>query len=452
MSDPSATTRTDVPGRNVGHRALLGRVFANAGILVTGKGANAAFTLAYLALAARALGIEGLGILILVHTYAQAVAEIAKFRSWEAVLRYGTPALQTQQIAAFQKLIKFSGWLDGASGIGATVLAILGSGIVASLLAWPAEVAPLATLYCLSIAFMTPATPIGLLRLFDRFDLLAVQSAIGSFVRLVGSAALLAVGGGVAEFLVLWFIATLLAGAALVGFAWYETQQRRLLANMSWSVRHLSAPFAGIWRFVWLTNLNTSVAVVSTHLATLLAGGLLGAAEAALFRIARELADAAAKPTKLLIPAIFPELARLAATGSVQAMRALTTHSLAIAAAAAVVCFLAIWLFGDLLLRLVAGEAAVAAHPVMLLLGAAALLTLWAFPLEPLLISVGLEAAALRARLVATLLYVPMLIALVPLMGLIGAGIAAVGASLLMVVGQIVPSLRWFAHQPEGRP
>lgn len=428
---------------------VLGRIVANAAILGAGKGANALFSLAYLALAARALGLETLGLLVLIHAYAQAVAEIAKLRSWEAVLRYGTPALQNRETGAFQALIKFTAALDAGSAVAAAVLAVVGSGAAASLLDWPAELRPAATLYCVSVIFMTPATPTGLLRLFGRFDLLAVQSTVNSFVRLIGSTILLLLGGGLVAFLAVWFLATLCASAALMAFAWREMTRRGLLGGIDRSLRGVTAPYTGIWRFVWMTNINSSVGTVSNQLPTLLVGGLLGAGAAALFRVARELAEALAKPTKLLVPTIFPELARLVATGSVRALRDLVWRSLVLAGAAGLACFLAIWLLGELLLYVVVGEAAAPAYGLMLLLGAAALVTLWAFPLEPLLISVGLEAAALRARLAATLVHLVLVATLTPAVGLIGAGMAAVAAALLMVSAQSVPAMRWLAGNRE---
>ena len=109
MSTKPDTVLTAGPSRWIRPDNLLGRIFVNAAILVTGKGANAIFSLAYLALAVRALGIETLGLLVLIHTYAQVVGEVVKLRSWEAVLRYGMPALQQNQVGQFQSLFTSRG-------------------------------------------------------------------------------------------------------------------------------------------------------------------------------------------------------------------------------------------------------------------------------------------------------------------------------------------------------
>lgn len=430
---------------------VLRRMVANTAILVAGRGANAVFTLGYLALAARSLGIETLGVLILIHTYTQTVSALAKLRSWEALLRFGAPALRDQRIDDFRSLIGFTARLDIFSAVGSTAIAVAGIALASNMFGWQPETGRLASLYCLSVLVAAPAAPIGLLRLFDRFDLLAAQSALASLIRLVGAATLTLVGGGLAAFLGLWFIATACASAALVAFAWRELRRRNLRSCMSGSLRCNAVPFAGIWRFVWTTNLTSSVATLTTHVPTLVVGGLLGAGDAALFRIARELAEALAKPTKLLIPTIFPELARLAAHDARDAMRDLVRKSMILSGVGAFLCFIVLWLAGELLLRLILGDDAVPAYGVMLLLGAASLIALWAFPLEPLLISVGYEGAALRARLGAALVYVLLMAALIAQAGLIGSGIAAVAASLLMVAAQLSSCLRWMGGGPTSR-
>lgn len=420
----------------------LHRIVTNAAILGSGKAANAVFSLAYLALTARALGIETMGILILVHSYTQIVGEIVRLRSWEAVLRYGAPALQRGATDDFRTLIRFTARLDLGSALCGAVLAAVGATLAARLLNWPDEYVPAATAYCAVVLFIAPATATGLLRLFNRFDLLAIHSTTVSLTRMVGAALLLLLGGEVPAFLAAWFIASLAGATTLVIFAGRELRRRGLLASGQ-RMPAGAATFPGLWRFVLTTNLNATVTTVSNHAPTLLVGGLLGTAEAALYRVARELSDALAKPVKLLVPTIFPELARLASASELRPLRDLVRHALRLAALAASVAMLVLWLAGELLLRLVVGEAATPAYGLMLLLGAAALLTLAAFPLEPLLISIGRESAALAARATAAAFHVAILLALASHVGLLGTGIAAICAAVLMIAGQILAVARW---------
>ena len=87
----------------------------------------------------------------------------------------------------------------------------------------------MAALYATSTFFMVTATPIGLLRLFDRFDLLARRDALGAAVRLAGAALAAAFGGGLPAFLGAWYAAVALGGLALIAGAWTELRRRGLL-------------------------------------------------------------------------------------------------------------------------------------------------------------------------------------------------------------------------------
>ena len=429
---------------------LLWRVLGNAGILLGGKSMNGLFSLVYLALAARALGVEAFGVLVLILTYTQAVGEIANFQSWQAVLRYGTPAVSEGRIPDFQRLLSFTVLLDLGSAAVGMALGVMAAGVAAPYLGWPAEIVPAAMLYTTSMLFMVTATPTGVLRLYDRFDLLAYQSTLGSAVRMVGAAAAWALGGGLTEFLAVWYVSTVAAGVALFWFTWRELGRRGHRTGFRWVWRGATMGFDRIWTFVWNTNLNTSLTLVFTHMGTLVVGWVMGPAEAALFRVARQFAEAMAKPIKLLTPAIYPELARLDTEGQVGRMRQLMVRSVLLAGVGATVFLAVLAVAGDEILRLTVGKEYVGATPVMLLLTVATVVGVWTFPLEPMLITIGKVGAALKVRLWTTLVYLPLLVWLLHTTGLEGAGWAAIAAAVMILLGQLVPVVRWFRRRLPG--
>ena len=98
-------------------RALFRRVLRNAGVLLTGKAAAGLLNLAATAIAVRALGAEAFGTLLLAHALARTAGSIAKFQSWQAVLRYGAPALREGRREEFRALLRFTAGLDAASSV-----------------------------------------------------------------------------------------------------------------------------------------------------------------------------------------------------------------------------------------------------------------------------------------------------------------------------------------------
>ena len=305
----------------------------------------------------------------------------------------------------------------------------------------------MAALYATSTFFMVTATPIGLLRLFDRFDLLARRDALGAAVRLVGAALAAAFGGGLSAFLGAWYAAVALGGLALIAGAWTELRRRGLLKGQGNTAgpRRVRATEAhpGIWGFVWSTNLMTTLSLGSTHVATLCVGFVLGPASAALFAVARQIGEAALKPSRFLTPALYPELARLAAAGDQAGLRTVLRRSLGWSVVAALVLLAALAALGGPLLRLVGGEAATPAWGVMMLLALASSIGFAGFSLEPLLVSVERHRRALRLRLVAALAYIPVALAGLHFLGLEGVGAAAIVSASLLLAGQALAARRW---------
>jgi O-antigen/teichoic acid export membrane protein len=239
-----------------------------------------------------------------------------------------------------------------------------------------------------------------------------------------------------------WYAGVVAAFLALAGAALLELHRRG--HGGAWRVRGpLTQGFPGLWRFVWNTNLSSSLDQVFTQTGALAVGGLLGPADAGFFRIARQVASAISKPAQLVVFALYPELARLKAAGDLHRLRQLARQvGLAGGAAATALLLLAV-LFGRPLLVAVLGADFAGASQVLIWLVAAAGIGIWALPLEPLLISTGRAGAAVRVRLVVSIVFLACLFPATRAFGLNGAGAASVGAALMILVGMLIAVLRW---------
>lgn len=425
-----------LPPSSVGN-GVMRRLLSNLGLLIGGKSVSGLLGLGYLALTVRTLGIETFGVLVIIHTMVEIARNVVKFQSWQPILRYGTPALHAGRLDDLRRLVLFSGWLD----IGSAIVGALGTAAAlwffGSAMGLPAESVPAAMLYAGSLLFMITSTPIGLLRLFDRFKLAVLEDNVEALVRLLGGAVFFVVGGDLNAFLALWALSTVAGAMTSIVLAWREARLHGLsLRSSGTDKRSLTDGFDGIWRFVLSTNANSSLALLTNQLATLTVGVLIGAPQAALFRIARQVAEAAAKPVKLMTTAIYPEFARFATLNRLDALWGFLGRTLRLSGIGAGLCALVLYVAGPWILTLIGGAEVVAAFNAMLLLGLAALIGVGTFALEPALISIGEASTALRIRVAATVLYLPSLVVLVPLAGIEGAGVAAVIAATAIALMQ----------------
>jgi O-antigen/teichoic acid export membrane protein len=415
-------------------RSIMGRIMANAGALLGGRVVNALLGLAYIAITARALGAVTMGVLVLITAYTQFLGEVVKFQSWQMVLNYGAGPLIEKDRPRFQQVVRFALLLDVIGSAAGVALGVSGAYLFSPALGWPDDMAGPAALYALSIFAMTSATAVGLLRLFDRFRWLAGEQAVSSAVRLIGCAVALWLDASIVGFLFAWALGSLASFLYLAGLAWREMRKRDLLRGFTLA-GPLGAGLPGVWRFAGATNFSSSLDVAFTHIVTLAVGAVMGPAPAALWRIGRQVADGLAKPARLLIPALYPELAKLRAAGGIEQMRSLAIRIGLIGGAGAALLLAITAVVGDELLGLVMGPAFVAASGVMTWQVAAAAVSVLALPLEPMLVTLGAAGAAMRVRLAVCLAYLVILIPLIEAFGLAGAGAALLGAMILMTIG-----------------
>lgn len=444
---PEAPSGSDIPypagATVVRERRPFRSILGNASMLIGGRAVTGLLSLGYVALAARGLGVEQFGILVLIHTYAQAIGDFAEFNSWQAVLHLGTKPFGDGRSSDLQRVVRFSLLLDALGAVGGTAVALIGAYALGGRLGWPPDILLPSMLYATSILFMSSTTPLGVLRLMNRFDLVAIQTTISSVVRLLGSLLVYVFGGGLLGFLAVWYLSTLCAFLFMVASAVQVMRRTGHAANFRWrGAGPFTAGMPDAWSFVWNVNLNSSLGLATTKVALLAVGFTMGPRDAALFRIARQVSDAAVRPAKLLVPAMYPELARLWAERDLARLQRLCLQIGGTAGLAATGALLLLAVFGGPLIGFVVGPQYQGATGIMLWLFAASVVTVWGLPLEPLLISTGRSATALRVRAVVVAGYLLILFPGMSYLGLTGAGIAGLAASTSLIVLQLIVILR----------
>lgn len=411
--------------------SVLIRIGRNTGWLLGGKGVGAILSVAYLAIAARTLGPDGFGQFVLVLTYAQAMANLVQFRSWQTLIRFG--AAHTADRDRLSRLIGFSTMLDGSSAVVGAVLAVAGAVLIGTFVDWSAAEERHAALFGISLLFAMRATPTGILRLFDRFDSAMAAETVLPVIRFLGAVIVGLMSGPVIAFLIVWAAAELLTSLAL-WFAALRELSRRDLAQRptgNW-LRAVVAENPGLWRFAWLTNASSTIALVWRQAGTLAVGIAASPAAAGGYRLAQQLSQALAKPISALARAGYPEFAHMVARrdpllGPV--IRRVTLFTLA--AAGTIIALVA--LFGGLIIEWVAGPEFAFAQPYLLLLSVAVAIELCGIVIEPLLLAMGRPGRVLICRGLAAMVYLGALAGFMAMFGPVGAALGAVAGSLALV-------------------
>ena len=281
---------------------------------------------------------------------------------------------------------------------------------------------------------MGAATPQGVLRTLDRFDLISWAGTLTPISRAILAGAAFAADAPLPVFVGIWYATDLIGDLWTWYLAWRELRRRDLIKGIRPTLR--PDGLDGAWRFAIHINLAVGVAAVWGPIARLVVGGLLGPIGAALFRVASSLADSAQKPADLLAKAFYPEIVRmdLASKKPWKLMLRGTVLASLIALAGIVLLLVG----GKPLIGLLFGKDFSGAYAPLVVLMLVPVLGVLSFPLVPMLYALGRSAAPLTAKLLGSVVFFASIAPLSWRYGVVGAAVAFVLGQATNVVAMMV--------------
>jgi O-antigen/teichoic acid export membrane protein len=390
--------------------------------------------IATLALAGRGLGLIQFGVLVLITSYVKAVDGVAKFQSWQLIVRYGGHGVAHGDPEHFKVATGFAFTLDMLSGIGGMIAGVALLPFIGERVGIEPQYLWLAMLYCTLVPIMNSATPDGVLRVLDRFDLLSWGETINPICRALLAAVAFVVHAKLPVYVAIWYGTDLLGALYLWGFGWRELRRQGLLNGIRPTLKPLV--LSGAWRFAIDVNLAASVQAVWGPIGRLVVGGLLGPAGAALFRVASTIADAAAKPADLLGKAFYPEVVRMDLRSSKPWK--LMRKGIALIGLVALIAIIILLLGGKPLVHLIFGREFLGAYHPLLILMAIPFISIFTFALSPMLYALGRSDGPLKAKLLGSAIFFATIAPLSWGWGVTGAAIALVLANLSNAVAMMV--------------
>jgi len=429
------------------HNRFVRRIYANLGLLLTGKAAAGLISLAYMVIAAHALGPSRYGVLILVHGFVMTVGGIVEFPGWHAIVRYGAHCLESRDPERLVRLLRFATAVEACGGLLSIAAAALLAPILGPRLGWSPEAQAFALPYSFAVLASIRATPAGYLQLMRRFDLLGMHNIVAPVVRLGGACVAAMIGAGLTGFLIAWLAAALAEWLSLwmlgLWVASRELARHRLLG----SPRGAIAENRGIVQFMVAANADLTFSEFAGRIAPLVVGAMLGPAAAGLYAIAQRATVIIQQPGQILGQAAYAELARaVAGGGSGSTIRRALLGCIAIALGTVLPLLAIISFFSDKIVVLLGGSGFENAASLLPWMAAARAILLIAPPTSAALMALGRPACSVFANIVTSIGTLPLLPPLILKFGLIGTGLhallQAIAASAL---------LSWFVWRESRR-
>jgi O-antigen/teichoic acid export membrane protein len=420
------------------------RLCVNAGKLLSANVVGAVLGLIAAVLTARALGPQNYGILALVMVYELTIGKLVTFNAWEAVIKFGSEALHADDRAGLRQLVKFGFALDIASAIVGTVLAMALAGPVIGLLGWDASVRPLLVLYSVLILFSLSGTPIGVLRLFDRFDLLGYTAILSSVVRLAGVFWCLVTRQALLGFVAVYLVTGIIGQLYQIFASLWVLKKQNITGIVAQPWRGIRGRFPGIADYVWTTNVNSTIRMLSREGDELVVAGLTTPAALGLFKVAKQFSHILPRLLDPLYHSIYPEFTRFAAAGKKCAFLSLLRRATLFVSVLALGGWFLFLLSGRWFVTSTVGTDYSQTYVVAAVYMLALIILIGGFALAPAMLSLGHPRRSLGAVCTATAVYFIALVPLVSCWGISGAAIAYVIFALiwlLMMLLLLQPSL-----------
>lgn len=422
--------------------SVIRRLFKNAGYLLSGNIAASALGMVTAAFTARALGPEFFGVLVLMQTYARLVDQILHFQSWQALIKYATEALEQKRDKDFEALIALGTLVDVGTALPSTIVAMLAFRWAGPWIGLDNQYVELAMLYALIILFNPIGAPIAILRLFDRFELMATVNVIGSLVKLLVTAAAFVIKAEFSTFVFIYMGTDILQQLLLVAMGWHTLRQHEYHWAFKWpdgdiwqnlvTTLKMSRSFEGLWSFMISSNLSSIAKLIVKQGDIILLGSLMGARAVGIYKVVMLLVNVVRQVSDPLFQAIYPEIARLIARRRFDIYRILVSKIVVSLSLYSATVWFGFAVFGKALIGLGFGyEYLDAWKPLLIYMGgiAAALFTIHTVPT---LWAVGKAQTVLVINAASGLLYILILYVCVSRYGMVGAALAF----LIYSVGQ----------------
>ncbi|MBN2554697.1 MAG: oligosaccharide flippase family protein [Anaerolineales bacterium] len=293
---------------------LIKRLLRNASYLFSAQTISAALSFAQGVLAARTLGIAGIGQLEAIVQFSSNINRLTSFRMGELVVSYvgefseqGDPA----RAAAVYKLAAFS---ELSSSLLAFVLVVFLAPWGARFFVHEPALADLCIVYGVSIlANAVTESSTGLLQYFDRFKRLASVTILQSVLTLaLISYAYFSRGSLV--YIVLAYLAGKMVWSSTVSVV-ALVEARRQWGRGWWKtpLAVLTGRFKELFRFAFNTNITGTITLMTRDSETLWLAGFTSPIQVGYYKIAKAIMNILVIPVNPLISTTFREIAREAA-------------------------------------------------------------------------------------------------------------------------------------------
>lgn len=295
------------------NKVMSNNVLKNTLILFSGQSFASVIGIFNTILLIKAVGVDGNGFITLIIAYSNLFNGILNFQSYNAVIKYGTEALEEKLIYKYKQVLKQAFIQDVLTAILAFIFGFLCVEVVSQFMGWSAEIIYYVKVYLITILMNVTGTFTGILRLHDNFLVIATINVKTSIFRLI-----LTTIGLINKFDFGYYviIEVVLMGTSslLLLIESYKTLRKVKCEDFLKVKIKFDKEFT---KFNFYNNIVSTIDLPVGQLVTFIINKLVGVTEVGIYSILLKLSSLIYKITEPMGQALLPELSKMVAKGMV---------------------------------------------------------------------------------------------------------------------------------------
>lgn len=128
---------------------------------------------------------NGYGMFVLAQSYTLIIDGLLNFQSWKVTITYGQKAIVDKDISLLYKTVFVSLIIDIITAIISGITSLLLLNMIISFMGWSNEIRGIIIVFSVGIFFNINGVSIGILRILNKFNYVAFQKVIVSFLKLL---------------------------------------------------------------------------------------------------------------------------------------------------------------------------------------------------------------------------------------------------------------------------
>ena len=369
------------------------------------------------------LGNNNYGILVLAQSYTTIIDLLLNLQCWKTVITYGEEALEKKDLESFFGYVKMGVILDVTTAIIGFVFCLLATDFIGYLFNWTSDTILCSKILATVIISHFAGTPTAILRIMDKFNLVAIQKFLASFIKLLIFIFLLLFNNSISliNITIIYAIADIFGNILLVIMASYQFNKNYGLKKLIKA--KLPKKKKDFIKFTFWTTLSDSVDIPVQHLDVFIVS-MLSIEMVAIFKVFKQLVSIISKVMTPIQQAILPQFSELVAKGNMKRAYAVYKKINKTILTIGLPCALLVGVLSPLWLKIIFGTLYAKYWYVLLIYLLSQVIAFSFSCLHPLFVSMGKVFYSFIYGLITNIAYLIIAVLLVKPLGMIGLIIA----------------------------